>query len=538
MTQRPDILLILNDDMGFSDLGCYGGEIDTPNLDRLAKNGLRFSQFYNTARCSPSRASLLTGSTSAPDRHRHPDLRQRSRGLRRQPQPPLRDDRRSAARRRLPHLHERQVARVEQPQAADRLVADAARLRRVLRHDHRRRQLLRPEHADRGNDNIEHEAHDRDFFYTDAISDEAVRFIRNHHAQHRDKPLFQYVAYTAPHWPLHAHDADIAKYKGRFDAGWDTLRQQRLERLVDAGILAPHWKLSDRDPTQPPWTEAEKKAWTLRCMEVYAAQIDRMDQGIGRILAALEDTGRLDNTLVIFLADNGACAEDIPEDVTLEELVDKLMIARSHTRSGEKVHIGNNPDLMPGPENTYQSYGTAWANLSNTPFRLYKHWIHEGGIATPLIAHWPRGIAERGGIRHTPGYLPDIMATLLDVTGLAYPQHWPGRDLAPLEGTSLAPVFERELESRPPMFWEHEGNAAVRAGQWKLVRKYPGDWELYDMDADRTELTDLAAQHPERVREMAAQYDAWAKRCGVLPRDRIVALMKSQGVTRAFWEKD
>jgi len=538
MTQRPDILLILNDDMGFSDLGCYGGEIDTPNLDRLANNGLRFSQFYNTARCSPSRASLLTGL--------HPH--QTGIGI-------LTYD--SGPEGYAGNLNHRcvTIAEVLRGGGYRTYMSGKWHVSSNLRQPTDSWPMQRgfdafygtiigagsfydPNTLSRGNDNIEHEAHDRDFFYTDAISDEAVRFIRNHHAQHRDKPLFQYVAYTAPHWPLHAHDADIAKYKGRFDAGWDTLRQQRLERLVDAGILAPHWKLSDRDPTQPPWTEAEKKAWTLRCMEVYAAQVDRMDQGIGRILAALEDTGRLDNTLVIFLADNGACAEDIPEDVTLEELVDKLMIARSHTRSGEKVHIGNNPDLMPGPENTYQSYGTAWANLSNTPFRLYKHWIHEGGIATPLIAHWPRGIAERGGIRHTPGYLPDIMATLLDVTGLAYPQHWPGRDLAPLEGTSLAPVFERELDSRPPMFWEHEGNAAVRAGQWKLVRKYPGDWELYDMDADRTELTDLAAQHPERVREMAAQYDEWAKRCGVLPRDRIVALMKSQGVTRAFWEKD
>jgi arylsulfatase A-like enzyme len=538
MTQRPDILLILNDDMGFSDLGCYGGEIDTPNLDRLANNGLRFSQFYNTARCSPSRASLLTGL--------HPH--QTGIGI-------LTYD--SGPEGYAGNLNHRcvTIAEVLRGGGYRTYMSGKWHVSSNLRQPTDSWPMQRgfdafygtiigagsfydPNTLSRGNDNIEHEAHDRDFFYTDAISDEAVRFIRNHHAQHRDKPLFQYVAYTAPHWPLHAHDADIAKYKGRFDAGWDTLRQQRLERLVDAGILSPHWKLSDRDPTQPPWTEAEKKAWTLRCMEVYAAQVDRMDQGIGRILAALEDTGRLDNTLVIFLADNGACAEDIPEDVTLEELVDKLMIARSHTRSGEKVHIGNNPDLMPGPENTYQSYGTAWANLSNTPFRLYKHWIHEGGIATPLIAHWPRGIAERGGIRHTPGYLPDIMATLLDVTGLAYPQHWPGRDLAPLEGTSLAPVFERELDSRPPMFWEHEGNAAVRAGQWKLVRKYPGDWELYDMDADRTELTDLAAQHPERVREMAAQYDEWAKRCGVLPRDRIVALMKSQGVTRAFWEKD
>ena len=174
----------------------------------------------------------------------------------------------------------------------------------------------------------------------------------------------------------------------------------------------------------------------------------------------------------------------------------------------------------------------------DNPFRLYKHWIHEGGIATPLIFHWPRGIGEKGAIRHTPGYLPDIMATLLDVTGLEYPTQWPGRDVAPLEGTSLAPAFARELESRPPMFWEHEGNAAVRIGKWKLVRNYPGPWELYDLEADRTELHDVAAQHPGKVTAMARQYEDWAARCGVTPREKIVALMKSQGVTRAFWEKD
>jgi arylsulfatase len=193
---------------------------------------------------------------------------------------------------------------------------------------------------------------------------------------------------------------------------------------------------------------------------------------------------------------------------------------------------------MPGAEDTYQSYGTAWANLSNTPFRLYKHWVHEGGIATPLICHWPNGIGEQGGIRHTPGYLPDIMATLLDLTDIDYPAEWDGHAIAPLEGHPLTALFSGDGLERPPMFWEHEGNAAVRIGQWKLVRKYPGDWELYDMARDRTETMDLAAQQPERVREMALQYDAWAKRCGVLPRDRIVALMKSQGVTRAFWEKD
>jgi arylsulfatase len=197
---------------------------------------------------------------------------------------------------------------------------------------------------------------------------------------------------------------------------------------------------------------------------------------------------------------------------------------------------------MPGPENTYQSYGTAWANLSNSPFRLYKHWIHEGGIATPLIAHWLDGIDAKanGTVRHAPGYLPDIMATIVDATGAAYPATFDGRPIDPLEGQSLLPVFAKDAtgEDRRPMFWEHEGNAAVRIGKWKLVRRYPRPWELYDMDADRTELHDLAASEPERVEQMSAQYEEWAKRCGVLPRDRIVALMKSQGVTRAFWEND
>ncbi|MEO8310516.1 MAG: sulfatase/phosphatase domain-containing protein [Caldimonas sp.] len=227
--------------------------------------------------------------------------------------------------------------------------------------------------------------------------------------------------------------------------------------------------------------------------------------------------------------------------MTIDELVDKLMIARRTTRSGEPVHFGNDVHRMPGPENTYQSYGTAWANLSNAPFRLYKHWIHEGGISTPLIAHWPNGIDpnQHGAIRHAPGYLPDIMATIVDVTGSAYPATFEGHAVDPLEGQSLQSVFAQDrIDDRKPMFWEHEGNAAVRIGQWKLVKRYPRAWELYDLDADRTELHDLAAQQPPRVQEMAAQYDAWAKRCGVLDREQIVTLMKGQGVTRAFWEKD
>lgn len=536
--QRPNIVLVLNDDMGYSDLGCYGGEIQTPVLDRLARNGLRFSQFYNTARCSPSRASLLTGL--------HPH--QTGIGI-------LTYD--SGPEGYAGNLNQSCVTIAE--------VLKAAGYRTYMSGKwHVSSNLLEPTDSwpmqrgfdaffgtiigagsfydpntlTRGNANAEHEAREDGFFYTDAISDQAAAYIREHHAAHPDQPFFQYVAYTAPHWPLHAHEEDIAKYAGRFDAGWDALRRERLAKLVDDGLLAGHWRLTPRDPSQPEWSQAEHKAWLLRCMEVYAAQVDRMDQGIGRIVAALEDTGRLDDTLIIFLADNGACAEDIPEGVSIEELVDKLMIARSHTRSGEPVKIGNDPALMPGPENTYQSYGTAWANLSNTPFRLYKHWIHEGGIATPLIFHWPRGIQQRGAVRHTPGYLPDIMATVLEVSGASYPAHFAGREVLPLEGHSLAPAFERELAQRPPMFWEHEGNAAVRIGAWKLVRRHPGDWELYDMQADRTELNDLAAQQPERVREMAAQYEAWAARCGVKPREQIVALMRAQGVTKAFWEDE
>ncbi|MCX7213299.1 MAG: arylsulfatase [Burkholderiales bacterium] len=539
---KPNVVLILNDDMGFSDIGCYGGEVDTPHLDRLAANGLRFSQFYNTARCSPSRASMLTGL--------HPH--QTGVGI-------LTYD--SGPEGYAGNLNQRCVTipQVLKANGYRTYMSGKWHVASSLTKPTDTWPLQRgfdeffgtiigagsfydPNTLTRGNANAEHEARAEGFFYTDAISDQAVAYIDQHASKHGDQPFFEYVAYTAPHWPLHAHEADIAKYKGRFDAGWDALREARLEKLLASGILKDSWKLTERDPSQPPWTQAQAdeqfRAWTLRCMEVYAAQIDRMDQGIGRIIAALERTGQLDNTVVIFLADNGACAEDIPEGVTIDELVNKLMIARATTRSGGPVHFGNDTGRMPGPENTYQSYGTAWANLSNTPFRLYKHWIHEGGISTPLIVHWPNRITDKGGIRHAPGYLPDIMATVLDIAGTPYPSSFEGRAVDPLEGRSLLPVFGQDGGARPPMFWEHEGNAAVRIGQWKLVKRYPLDWELYDLEADRTELNDLAAKHPARVVDMAAQYDAWAARCGVIARDKIVALMSSQGVTRAFWEKD
>jgi arylsulfatase A-like enzyme len=539
MSRKPNIVLILNDDMGYSDIGCYGGEIETPNLDRLAADGLRFTQFYNTARCSPSRASLLTGL--------HPH--QTGIGV-------LTYD--FGPEGYAGNLSERCVTI---PEALRR-----SRYRTYMSGKwHVAGSLVKPTGAwplqrgfdaffgtiigagsfydpntlTRGNDNVEHEAKaDPSFFYTDAINDQAADYVRQHAREAPQDPFFLYVAHTAPHWPLHAHDEDIAKYRGRFDAGWDALRTERLERLVKSGLLDARWALTGRDPSQPEWTQAEQKAWLLRCMEVYAAQVDRMDQGIGRIVEALREAGQLEDTIIFFLSDNGACAEDIPEGVTVDELVNNLMIAKSHTRAGEPVRFGNDPARMPGPENTYQSYGPAWANLSNTPFRLYKHWIHEGGIATPLIVHWPRGITDRGGIRHTPGYLPDIMATILDVTGTDYPAERDGHPVPPPEGTTMAPAFERDRPVERPMFWEHEGNAAVRIGRWKLVRRWPEAWELYDMDADRTELNDLAAVHPDRVRDMAAQYDAWAARCGVIPREKILDLMRRQKTPPAFWEKE
>ena len=538
MTNKPNIVLILNDDMGYSDIGCYGGEVETPNLDRLAAGGIRFSQFYNTARCSPSRASLLTGL--------HPH--QTGIGVLTYNMGPegyagnlnhrcitIAEALKASGYRSYLSGKWHVAGNLTQP-------TDSWPLQRGFDEFYGTiigaGSFYDPNTLTRGNTNIEHEARAPGFFYTDAISDNAVEFIRRHQREHAGKPFFEYVAYTAPHWPLHAHDEDIAKYRGRFDKGWDALRQERLDRLVAAGILDKAWPLSDRDPAQPPWTQAQHKDWLLRCMEVYAAQIDRMDQGIGRIVRALEESGQMDDTLIIFLSDNGACAEDIPEGLTVDELVNQLMIAKEYTRAGEPVHFGNNPSLMPGPENTYQSYGTAWANLSNSPFRLYKHWIHEGGISTPLIFHWPAGAGHRNVVRHTPGYLPDIMATILDVSGTDYPNSWQGHPIEPLEGHSLLPAFSNELASRPPMFWEHEGNAAVRIGKWKLVRRYPGPWELYDMEQDRTELHDVAGVHPQRVADMAAQYDAWAQRCGVIPREKVLDILRAQNVPPAFWERE
>jgi arylsulfatase len=524
LDNRPNIIIILNDDMGYSDLGCYGGEIETPNLDRLAANGIRFTQFYNTARCCPSRASLLTGL--------HPH--QTGIGILVEDQSPegyAGNLSRSSV--TIPEVLGQSGYRTYMTGkwhvATNKTeVTDAWPIQRGFDKFYGTiagsANYYYPATLTRDNENIDDEARDDpDYYYTDNISKQAAAYIREHVQECGEDPFFLYVAYTSPHWPLHALPEDIAKYKGRFDQGWDKLREERLARMIAMGIIDPTWKLSDRDPNVLPWDDEPDKEYRLRCMEVYAAQIDRMDQGIGRILEALETNGQLENTLILFLSDNGGCAEELKPGPGHALVRNKS--ARSHTKYDEPVLFGNRPDVMPGPETTYQSYGISWANTSNTPFRYYKHWTHEGGISTPFIAHWPQRITDKGELRHTPGQLTDIMATVLEATEASYPSEYKGHTIPPVEGCSMLDLFERDTERGKPLFWEHEGNCAVRVGEWKLVSNYPDAWELYNMDEDRTELNNRSEDFPERVQEMSRQYEAWAERCGVIPREVILEIL-------------
>jgi arylsulfatase len=345
-----------------------------------------------------------------------------------------------------------------------------------------------------------------DFYYTDVISRHAVDDIKKY--AHDSKPFFLYVAYTAGHWPLQAPEADIAKYRERYLQGWDAIRSNRYQRQIELGLIDKSWPLSPRDPRVPPWEKVKDKKWEANRMATYAAMIDRMDQGIGRIMASLAENGIEKNTLVMFLGDNGACAEIIQPD---------WYDVPSRTRSGERVKVGNgNHSIFAGPNDVWQSYGVPWANVSNTPFRLYKHFAHEGGISTPFIAYWPNGI-HASGLSRQLGHITDIAPTLLEVAGAKHPSSWQGGRIPALEGRSLIPVFEGKTTAHPAIFWEHEGNRAVRLDEWKLVSRHRQHWHLYNLEKDRTELHDLAPVQNEKVDELASLYDAWAKRCGVVP---------------------
>jgi arylsulfatase A-like enzyme len=520
MSQRPNVIVILADDMGYSDIGCYGGEITTPNLDRLARQGVRMSQFYNTARCSPSRASLLTGL--------HPH--QTGIGI-------LTDDDRpygypGTLDRSCPTLAEVLGAAGYSTYMSGKwhLTGEVGEPNDTWPTRRGFEQFFgtiigasdyyAPATLVRGEEPVT-DLPDN-FYYTDAISDAAAAFCAEHGRERPDDPYFLYVAYTAPHWPLHAPPEAVAKYRGRYDDGWDALRPERHRRLLAEGILDKSWPMSERDPQVPAWDDVEEQEWHARRMEVYAAQVELMDAGIGRILDALEATGKADDTVIMFLSDNGGCAEDLLPS-WVDELDHSPLYLQPRTRAGRRVRRGNEPtgwdDAVPGGQEVFASYGRPWANLSNTPFREYKHWVHEGGIATPLVACWPAGL-EPSQITHVPHQLTDIMATVLEITGVEHPS---ADGIAPApEGSSMLDAWRGGEGPGHTLYFEHEGNAAIRRGRWKLVRKYPGDWELYDLAADRTELDDRAAAEPAVVAELSAAYDEWASRCGVLPREGIL----------------
>ncbi len=532
---RPNVIYIMSDDMGYSDIGCYGSEIDTPNLNRLAEHGLRFTQFYNTARCCPTRASLLTG------------LYPHQAGIGHMMNDRGHDGYRGDLNRQsvtiaevLQHAGYRtymsgkwHVTKTIRPQSE----ADKHNWPRQRGFDrfygtiHGAGSFFDPNTLARDNQFISPFADPlyptESYYYTDAIADHAARFIRQHHQQTGDQPFFLYVSFTAAHWPMHAKPADIEKYRGKYDAGYDAIRDARYRRMLELGVIdqasTVNW------PIPEAWKETEHWQWDKRNMEVYAAMIDCMDQGIGRIVDSLKATGQYENTLICFLQDNGGCAEaygrrgagpqrgDKPSLPPLPNEYLQPDMQPKQTRDGYPVRTGTG--VMAGPADTYIGYGRAWATVSNTPFREYKHWVHEGGISTPLIMHWPARMTRGGELESTPGHLIDLMATAVDAAAADYPQTFhDDQPIKPMEGKSLLPILAGKPIEREAIYWEHEGNRAVRVGDFKLVAKgAKGPWELYNIATDRSEQQDLSKQDPQRVAQLAAMWDAYAQRANVLP---------------------
>jgi arylsulfatase len=495
---RPNIVLIMVDDMGFSDLGCYGSEIRTPNLDTLADGGMRFTHFYNAARCCPTRASLLTGL--------HPHQAGmggmvNGDGIEGSPYQGW--------------INKECVTLAEVLGSAGYATYMSGKWHVGEEHPHwpmdrgfdrhyglisggmnywdirkgKRAGIVRKF----SNENVQELPPAEGFYATDAFTDYAVERVAEH--PDGEQPFFLYLSYTAPHWPLHAWPEDIARYEDRYAGGWAPLRRERYERVKEMGLIDPAWPLSPADENAADWDALDEETWALmaRKMAVYAAQVDRMDQGVGRVVAALKEKGVFEDTLIMFLSDNGACHEGGPLGFDRDE--------------GQGGPLG-------GPD-SYQSYGLSWSNASNVPFRRHKHWVHEGGIATPLIVHWP-GHVEAGSIVGDVGHVIDVMPTCCEVAGTSYPEEYGGRPVTPVEGRSLVPVFEgRDREPHEVLHWAHEGNHAIRTGKWKLVMEKNGPWELYDMEADRTELRNLASEMPELMAELRERFEGWARRVGV-----------------------
>lgn len=483
--ERPNVVVIMADDMGYSDLGCFGGEIRTPHLDRLAAGGLRFTNFYSENMCWVSRAALLTGiyhRTSMVGGAIHSRCVTLAEALRSSGYTTLMSGKW--------HLAGRENTVYPADRGFDRfygILGGAA-------------SYFAPYSLTRDRKNAEAEYQRPGYYITQAITDNAVDFVEK---AEKTRPLFLYVAYTAAHWPLHALPDDIAAYKGRYASGWDAVREKRLERMKAMGIVDSGTPLSPRHPDVPPWRDAPDQEWQQRRMEVYAAQVTAMDRGIGEVVAALERTGRLDNTLLFFTIDNGGCHVEYGPTRKGVHLPEK-------TRDGRPVVPGNLPHILPGPEDTYQSYGYGWANASNTPLRLFKQFDHEGGIRTPMIAHWPKGITGKGRIVGTVAHLIDILPTVQAATGTDLPQKIGGRSRIELDGLSLLPALKGKRQPQhASLFFHHARGKAIRYGRWKLVQQRRESWELYDMESDPNELRDLASTHTERVKELEKRWTAW-----------------------------
>lgn len=493
--RRPNIIVILADDMGYSDVGCYGGEIATPNLDRLAAGGLRYRQFYNAGRCCPTRASLLTG------------VYPHQAGMGWMTRVDL------ARPGYAGNLSERCVTVAEVLKTAGYATQAVGKwhvaLDKFSRADSANKgtwplqrgfdewfgsMLGGSYFRDRLNEGNGEIAFNPERYLTDALSDRVVDFIRKRHAVAPGQPFFSYLAYTAPHFPLHAKAEDIARYRERYGVGWEAIRRDRFKRMQELGVIAASAELAERPANVAAWAgcdPATQRDFANR-MAIYAAQVDCMDQGIGRIVGALRETGQLNHTLILFLSDNGA-TEESPGVARLDE---------------KKL----------GRESA--AYRREWAHVSNTPFRLYKGYAHEGGIATPLIVHWPAGIAARGEWRNEVGHVIDLLPTLAEVAGGSCPPRIRGQEVVPWEGRSLVPSFAGGERPRGPLGWEHEGHRGLRDGDWKLVAVGVSDpWELYDLATDRAEGRNLAARHPEIVSRLDALWQTWAGRTGVLPLD-------------------
>ena len=512
--RRPNIIVVLADDLGWSDLGCYGGEIPTPHLDALATGGLRFRQFYNNAVCGPTRAALLTGLHCQQIGHRGDHWNQPT------------DFRKCVtigetlqkAGYRTMVIGKWQERELPARLGFHRFFGPMCQAKISYFNEVRANPFFLDEQRWTPPD---------DFYMTDAFSDHAVRFVEQAVAPGSGgappEPFFLYLAYVAPHWPLHAREADIAPHRQRYrQLGWDAAREQRFQRQRTMGLIPENWPLPPRPAGVPDWKSDKYQDWQAERMAAYAAQVASIDRGVGRLLESVDKAGVAGNTLVLFLSDNGAAP-----DGGLAPSASGLGFTSGNPNDnwrldGVRIRPGSGPDNMPGPADTFAAYGLAWANVSNTPLRSTKLTAYEGGIRTPLIARWPAVIQTGGALTDQPGHVVDIMATCLDVAGAAYPEEFQGRHPLPLEGKSLTPIFRGEQRTgHARLCWYAPQNEAIRMGNWKLVNTGHGQpWQLYDLEADGLETRDRAVEHPDRVRDMAAHWQAWASESGLAPKPK------------------